>query len=160
MSLMAFSVRRSSVVSPRYSCAAVKVTRDKRVRMTGQSVQFPICLHNRMRSPPWTMCAVALGNFFVRRKASAGMTARVLSSTARATVPCSVSVGDESESLESAERDVREVSADKLVAREMGPLSNALGRAVDRECVGLTFWIVDTESRRLELLRGPGSRLN
>src|SRR6267142_614039 len=37
---------------------------------------------------PCTICALALGNFLVkRRKASAGMTARVVSSVARAIVP-------------------------------------------------------------------------
>lgn len=35
MSLIAFSVRKTSLVNPRYLWAALNVTREKRVRMTG-----------------------------------------------------------------------------------------------------------------------------
>src|SRR4051794_23845039 len=40
MSLIAFSVRRTSVVNPRYLWAALKVTREKRVRMTVGAIIF------------------------------------------------------------------------------------------------------------------------
>jgi len=36
MSLIAFSVRRTSLVKPRYLWAALKVTLEKRVRITGR----------------------------------------------------------------------------------------------------------------------------
>ena len=69
MSLIAFSVRRTSLVKPRYLWAALNVTLEKRVRMTGIChAWFSVSsVTSRKNIAPWTICAVALGNFLVKR---------------------------------------------------------------------------------------------
>lgn len=86
MSLMAFSVLRTSLVRPKYLCAALNVTRENRVNITSAMSVYRCSALNECI--PWTMWPVALGNFFVSLlKASAGITAKVVSSLARATTP-------------------------------------------------------------------------